>query len=306
MGTMKTTDQWIYSSCEGPDRFTRIITELQGQSLIPHSTPSEKARTLGWELVDRRDRIAAELWDCQTSGISVPDGKTALRLASGARYDAEQAVVDELVSRIPARAVHERMNSAAYLAADIDAATAEAGGLDMNRSTSPTMQHGATDTELLGDPADYAGIDPIEDVAIPPQVVWTEADRKVALDEAVSTYGVAPGEWYSVEWPPTECSLLTPGYLVTSEWEPCDEHTDDPDGDVALECVRCGDSVTTDIEEMAVWKFTTKLTHHRIGFDSKGSLVVNRFTEEIDPLFEVREITQDPRLIRIGLPHGHR
>ncbi|MCZ4537877.1 hypothetical protein O4159_20950 [Gordonia terrae] len=143
-------------------------------------------------------------------------------------------------------------------------------------------------------------------MAIPPQVEWTEADRKTVLDEAVSTYGVAPGEWYSVEWPPTECSLWTPGYLVTSEWEPCDEHTDDPDSDEALECVRCEDSVTTDIEEMALWKFTTKLTHHRIGFDSNGSLVVDRFTEEIDPLFEVREITQDPRLIRIGLPHGHR
>lgn len=306
MGTMKTTDQWIDSSCEGPDRFTRIIAESQAQSLIPHSTPSDEARALAWELVDRRDRIAAELWDCRTSGISVPVGKTALRLASGALYDAEQAVVDELVSRIPARAVHERMNSAAYLAADIDAATAEAAVLDTHESVGRATQHEATDTELLGDPADYAGIDPIEDVAIPPRIEWTEADRKAVLDEAIGTYGIAAGEWYSVEWPPTEGSLWDPGYLVTSDWEPCDEHADDPDSDAALDCVRCEDSVTTEVEAMAVWKFTTRLTHHRIGFDSNGSLIVDRVAEEIDPTFEVREITQDPRLIRIGLPRGHR
>ncbi|UPG69876.1 hypothetical protein [Gordonia hongkongensis] len=300
------TEHWIDWSSDARDRFTRVISDLRELSLLPDTTSADDISSLVSDMLDRRDQIATKTWDSKASEIPVQDGKTALRQVSEVLSAADQAVIDELVSRIPAKSVHERMNSAAYLAAEIDAATAEAATLDSHRSGGPASQQDATDTELLGDPADYAGIDPIEDVAIPPRVVWTEADRKIALDEAASTYGVAPGEWYSVEWPPTDATLWTPGYLVTSEWKPCDEHTDDPDSDEALECVQCEDSVTTDIEEMAVWKFTTRLTHHRIGFDSNGSLVVERSTEDIDPSFEVREITQDPRLVRIGPPHGHR
>ncbi|MET4164939.1 MULTISPECIES: hypothetical protein [Gordonia] len=294
------TERWVDWTADARDRFMRMISDLQEQSLLPDLTSVEDVNACVSEMIERHKQIAADLWDSRASETSPPDGKHALRLLSAVLDEADQVVVDELVSRIPATSIHERMNSSAYLAAELPPLTSE--------STSPAAETSGSemvDSELLGDPDDYCGFDPIEDVAVPPQVTWTEAHRKAALDTAVNTYGVSPGEWFAVEWPPTEGSLWSPGSLVTSEWEPCEAHADDPDSDEAEDCIRCEDSVSTDVDEMAVWKFTTTLTQYRIGFDRSGSLVRDRFAEEIDRAFEVREFTQDPRLIRIGPPRRH-
>lgn len=288
------TERWVDWTADARDRFMRMISDLREQSLLPDLASAEDANACVAEMLERHNQIAADLWDQRAAETSPLDGKHALRLLTAALDETDQLVVDELVSRIPATSVHERMNSSAYFAAELSPATTELVSPEAATSRSQMV-----DSELLGDPADYCGFDPIEDVAVPPQVTWTEAYRKAALDEAVSTYGISPGEWYSVEWPPSEVSLWSPGSLVTSEWEPCKAHADDPDSDQAEDCMECEDSVSTEVEEMAVWKFATTVTQYRIGFDRSGSLVRDRFAEEIDQSFEVREVTQDPRLIRI-------
>ncbi|MCZ0912459.1 hypothetical protein O0V02_08535 [Gordonia amicalis] len=185
------SDRWLDPSSDARDRFTRIISDLREQSLLPDPTSVEDKVRVS-DMLDRRHQITAELWESRAPEIAGLDGKTALRLLLGVLDDADQAVVDELVSRIPARSVHERMNASAYLAAEVTSATPRSVPMiEKQRSTAATTHPGAmVDSELLGDPADYEGIDPVEDVAIPPQVDWTEADRKAVLDEAISTYGI--------------------------------------------------------------------------------------------------------------------
>lgn len=237
------TERWVDWTADARDRFMRMISDLQEQSLLPDLTSVEDVNACASEMIQRHKQIAADLWDSRASETPPPDGKHALRLLSAVLDEADQVVVDELVSRIPATSIHERMNYSAYLAAELSPPTSE--------SMSPaaaTSRSEMVDSELLGDPDDYCGFDPIEDVAVPPQVAWTEADRKAVLDEAVSTYGISPGEWYSVEWPPGEGYLWSPGSLVTSEWEPCEAHADDPDSDEADDCMQCEDSASTDVE----------------------------------------------------------
>ncbi len=125
---------------------------------------------------------------------------------------------------------------------------------------------------------------------------WTDADRKVALEEAIRIYGIEPGQWFDVEWPPV-AHLYDPGHVYRTDFEPCDSHAEDGGDD---ECVDCQDSVRHVVEDMAQWKWTTTLNINEIGFDREGREFST--TTHVDQAFEVATTHQDPREILIGPP----
>jgi hypothetical protein len=147
----------------------------------------------------------------------------------------------------------------------------------------------------VGNPWSYNGIDPIEDVALAPKVEWTEADKKVALERAIGVYGLEPGQWFDLEWPPT-AHLWTPGHVYTTDFEPCAAHLEADDED----CPDCQDSVREVVEEMAQWKWTTTLRIYEIEFDHEGREVDHEVHAE--QAYEVAITEQDPREIVIGPP----
>ncbi|MXP21541.1 hypothetical protein GIY30_09280 [Gordonia sp. HNM0687] len=300
------TEEWVHLPNQWThlQRFSHMIEQLQESfGVLPELESAESRRARAAELVKRRDALAGKLWNVMATREGGLSGTAAVRAASAADDESTQQVVGELVSLIPTRVIHERKNAWAYLDAEVQQPVIDAGPLadsEVWRDRADAANIDALDR--LGNPEDYDGAEPIEDIAVPPDVAWTEADRKAALDNAVDTYGLEPGEWYSMEWPPTEASLWSAGSVSRTEWEPCSAHEDDPDSDEAETCVTCEDSVRETVVAEALWVFTVALTKNRIGFDISGTLVDDLISEEIDSSFEVREIEQDPREILIGSP----
>ncbi|UQX10184.1 hypothetical protein [Candidatus Mycobacterium methanotrophicum] len=119
------------------------------------------------------------------------------------------------------------------------------------------------------------------------------------MEEAIRIYGLEPGQWIELEWPPT-AGLWDPGNVYATEFEPCEAHAEPDDAGAWDDCPDCQDSVREVIERMAQWKWTTELRIYQIGFDAGG----NERDEEVysDNAFEVAIIEQDPREILIGSP----
>ena len=282
----------------------RIIEQLHAKfRVFPELQSADSMTARVAELIAQRDALAGDLWNNRADRVGGLSGFAAVRASMEVLDEATQLVVGELVSRVPAKSIHEQMNGWAYLEAELQQPVADAGPLadsKLWRQRAATAHVGSL--ERLGNPDDYVGDDSIEDIAVPPDLVWTDADRKAALDEAVSMYGLEPGEWYTREWPPTEAFLWSVGEVLRSDWEPCGEHEDCPDTDEADECVSCSESIQETVVEHAIWKFTARLAKIRLGFDADGTLVDEYGREEIDSSFEVRQILQDPRDILIGPP----
>lgn len=208
-------------------------------------------------------------------------------------------IAREIIRELPPRLVHERRNSWAFEAEVTEPIDLETVRHD-ELSTLHWYDRAATATvdspEPVGNPADYRGFDPIEDVALAPKMNWTDADRKVALEMAIGIYGVEPGQWFELEWPPG-AHLYDPGDVCTTEFVPCDAHVE---GDGNEDCVACTASVRQVVESMAEWKWTTTLRINEIGFDRDGA--ESSAEVHTEQAFEVAFTEQDPREIVIGPP----
>lgn len=150
--------------------------------------------------------------------------------------------------------------------------------------------------EPVGNPAEYRGSGPIEDVALAPVMTWADADKKAALEEAIRIYGIEPGQWFELDWP-LVAHLYDPGSVYQTEFEPISEHAEE-DGDD--ECVACQDSVRQVIEDQAQWKWTTTLRINEIAFDRDGREISHEF--HIKKGVAVATTSQDPRDILTGSP----
>jgi len=119
------------------------------------------------------------------------------------------------------------------------------------------------------------------------------------LEKAIGIYGLEPGQWMDVEWPP-EAHLWDEGNVYTTEFEPCAAHVEEE----SYNCPDCDASVEEVVEHMAQWKWTTTLWIHEIDFDQEGQ----ERDREIysDRAFEVATTEQDPRDIMIGPPGARR
>lgn len=284
------------------DRVFRAFEVLQNDYLRESEFADVEARRshVRW-LREEQRRIAGELWD-EANQECLPDGlpgADAVEAALMAHSRAEEVVIErEIIGRLPRRLVHERRNAWAYLESEFTAP------LDPDKvdtgpaSTQHWIRHGDEahgDVERIGGPLNYTGLDPIEDVALPPRVNWSAADHRAMLEKAIEIYGLEPGQWMELEWPPT-ASLLTPGSVYTTEFEPCAVHAEFEAG--MADCEDCAASVREVVDQVAQWNWSAKLTVKRIDFDGAG---MERQAEVYeDPAFEVAVIEQDPRDLVIG------
>ncbi|MBN3453336.1 hypothetical protein [Mycolicibacterium sp.] len=270
------------------DRLFQVFTAVQERYLHDpaFATAEARRRHVEW-LRTRKKLFEHELRDeCDESYLS---------------QAADNLVIErEIIATLPPRVVHEVHNNWAYLAAEVtdplDPSTVQHDELSTLHWYDRTEQATVDTPAPVGDPADYRGFDPIEEVALPPQMHWTDADKKVALDEAVRIYGIEPGQWFDLEWPPV-AHLWDPSHVYQSAFEPCEAHVED-DGDD--DCAGCQDSVRDAVEDMAQWKWTTTLRIHEISYDGEGQ----EFSTPtyVEQGYEVAATQQDPRQILIGPP----
>lgn len=253
---------------------------------------------------DRLDRVAAAIRDKYSARD--PEYLDAVASALAAHRRAEDDLISrEIVGRLPPRAVHESRNAWAYREAEVTPPL-DPAEVSADPTTTLHWYERADDAKVqvgpVGNPDDYRGSDPIEDVALAPRVMWTEADKKAALEEAIRIYGVEPGQWFDLEWPPT-AFLTDPGHVYWTEFEPCDghlqEYESDPDFDETA-CDACQSAVREFVEFMAKWSWTTTLRLYEVDFDIESA----EFDREIytDNMFEVATTEQDPREVVIGPP----
>ncbi|MEZ5210136.1 hypothetical protein [Gordonia sp. (in: high G+C Gram-positive bacteria)] len=250
------------------------------------------------EITARRDVLAGEYWAGMTAGET--DAAAAVRAAFLAREQADEATIARYIAdRIPPRAVHDARHAALYARAA--SSSVVPGHLDDPGADAAWLaraEDSGFGTELLGGTEDYCSSEPIEDIALPPDVAWTAADEVAALEYAIDVFGIDPGQWFEVQWPP-EAWLWSPGHSYETEWAPCARHVDDDSG-VADDCDDCADSVAVIVETPAQWRFTTEVRIWRIAFDEAGHEVDCEVATERG--FEVRSLTQDPRHIVVGAP----
>ncbi|MCV7202044.1 hypothetical protein H7J71_08445 [Mycolicibacterium peregrinum] len=217
------------------------------------------------------------------------------------REAAEDLVIErEIIATLPPRVVHEVWNNWAYLEGEVtdpvDPATVRHDELSTLHWYDRVDAATVDSPEPVGNPAEYRGSGPIEDVALAPAMTWTDADKKAALEEAIRIYGIEPGQWFDVDWPPV-AHLYDPGYVYQTDFVTCDAHVEDGGDD---DCQDCLDSVRDVVENMAEWKWTTALRINEIRFDREGrEFSAECFSEQA---FEVATTHQDPREVLIGPP----
>ncbi|WP_146100678.1 hypothetical protein [Nocardia nova] len=292
------------------DRLFRALQTVQQQYLHDASLNDEASlRARVRELEREQERISGEEWDRVSldSGPRTLHGVEAVRKMLNLYAAAEDQVIErEIIGRLPARAVHERRHSWAYLVSEItppiDPKLTYTGPgsarMWLERAAAAGME-----TERVGDPWDYHGIDPVEELALPPDVAWTAADKKAAMESWIDVFGLEPGHWIDLDWPP-EANLWSLGHLYRTEFEPCEAHAeayDDVDGDESYfeDCADCS-QVEVIVEEMAQWKWSTSVKLMRLDFSSDGE----EFDRQVDRdgCFEICTVEQDPRDIVIGPP----
>ena len=216
----------------------------------------------------------------------------------------DEVIHQEVISKLPPRLVHEKRNTWAYFEAEVTEPIDPASVCHDELSTIHWYDRADLATvdspEPVGIPGDYRGVDPIEDVALPPRMAWSGPDKKAALEEEIRVYGIEPGQWFDLEWPPS-AHLWDPGIVFQTDFTPCGVHAE-LDGDE--ECPECQDSVQDVVEQMAQWKWTTTLRINAIAFDDDGR---ERSTEvHVEQGYEVATTDQDPREVLIGPPDRDR
>lgn len=267
------------------DRLSQVFATVQERYLRRSDFAGEEAAAAQ---VDRLREIKRRtLEELRTSGAD-PDWLDER---------AEELVITrEIVGRLPPRLVHEVRNSWAYLEAEITDLVDTSVPHDELSTLHWYDRAAEAKVDLpapVGNPADYEGA--IEDVALPPTVRWTDADQKTALEYAIGIFGVEPGQWVELDWPPA-AHLWDPGRVYQTDFEPCEAHVDEE----SEGCAACDESVQQLTERNAQWKWTTTLRINEIAFDRDGK----EYSTEIysDQAFEVATTEQDPREIVIGTP----
>ncbi|MFF7944755.1 hypothetical protein ACFZC5_34090 [Nocardia gamkensis] len=292
------------------DRLFHVLQTVQQKYLHDPSLNDEASlRDRVRELERGQERIAGEEWDRlfedrrpgTLHGVEAVQNMLALYAAAE-----DQVIEREIVARLPARAVHEHRHKWAYLVSEItppidpELIYTGAGSAKtwLERAAAAGME-----TERVNNPWDYHGIDPIEDLALPPDVSWTDADKKAAMESWIDAFGLEPGHWIELDWPP-EANLWSLGHLYRTEFEPCEAHAeayDDVDGDESYfeDCADCS-QVEVIVEEMAQWTWSTSVNLMKLYFSSEGEELDRRVYR--DGSFEICTMEQDPRDIVIGPP----
>lgn len=282
-------------------RLIAVVEDLQATILHTGNLydPPGRAAALVAALSDRSADIAAEL---SAEGM---DADTASSLA-------DAAAVAELIATLGPREAHEGIHRWIYLGGELTQPT----GVLVDSRTDPRWLGRAYDArirlQLVGDPADYDGEVPIADVVLPPAVPWTVTDHRDALERAIEVYGIEPGRWYEMEWPPRDAVLISPGALADAG-ELCLVHG----VDTALpECEMVSGSASTEgvpvgcrpfalpgrvVDDYATWEFRTVLRRHTLTYDDDGVRI--EASEIVDEVFVAANVSQDPRELIIG-PRG--
>lgn len=244
------------------------------------SWSSEESEFLYAELDRQCTQLAGELWDKATAEAGGLSGAAAVTQALSAQWEAEDHVIaTRIIGVLGPRAVHEARYARLYDGTDIgkplddSQTTAAAENTRNGRRRAETV---GVEVELLGNPEQYVGSDPIEDVALAPDIPWGDADHKAMLDEAIASLGLGPGQWIELEWPP-EAGLWTAGHLS----------------------VRANSGEET-VEEPAQWKWLTTLRIKQLEFRADGAVAERDVY--CDPAYEVATTTQHPRTVLIGPP----
>ncbi|TWS20933.1 hypothetical protein FK529_06390 [Tsukamurella asaccharolytica] len=205
------------------------------------------------------------------------------------------ALEQRILGVIPPGAVMAARHMWTHLEAEFDTPV-DAANADTGASAFAEADVAMADT--LSDPADYSGIDPIEDVAIAPEIRWTDADKRQSLERYARDNRLTSSEWVDMKWPP-QAQLLTPGNLCDSRRNACATH-EELDEPVA-ECADCDEAIAPVVESNAVWSFNARVTRYELAVGADGRLEDIEFSSEVET---VAEIEQDPRTLRIGPRRG--
>ncbi|MGW5923479.1 hypothetical protein ACWFPY_31200 [Nocardia fluminea] len=238
----------------------------------------------------------------------MPSGTEVVAAVQGELVRAEDEIIaTQIIGQLPDRAVHEHFARQAGLLLD--------GAIEVN----PELIYGGyksaqywreqlaewqiePEVELRGEEPYYHEVYPVEDVALPPRIIWSATDHAAALEKVVAQHRLEPGQWIELEWPPRWADLYSEGYAYRTTFEPCEAHTELYDGDEADESVfgECDDCTQPDwfVEEPATWNFTAEMTRFEVAFDHAGEQRHHEVERERVEVFQYSEL--DPAQIVIG------
>lgn len=142
-------------------------------------------------MTDRLSRVAATVRERYGVDIDLD----ALRAKVAAAED--RILAEEVIGKLPRRLVHESWNKWAYLEAEVTEPIDPASVQHCELSTIHWYDRAESATVDSPEPvinlADYRGSGPIEDVALAPELNWSAADKKAALEEAIRVLGSSAG-----------------------------------------------------------------------------------------------------------------
>lgn len=153
----------------------------------------------------------------------------------------------------------------------------------------------------------WNGFDPIEDLALPPLLEWTDEVKRLALAVYRARFEefLESDQYYVLVWPPRG-DLEDPGLQYLLEAEPCAEHEFDHVADCE-ECARCRQQDERVVDRPARWSWTlTVETWQRVEqpdgqFQLKQVLTDDPWEDEPDT-WELGWTDMDPAEVELG-PH---
>mgnify|MGYP001763635989 FL=1 len=116
------SERWIDlpNASSSEEQLCRIIEQLHAKfRVFPELQSADSMRACVVELMAQRDALAGDLWNNRADRVGGLSGSAAVRVSIEVLDEATQLVVGELVSRVPAKSVHEQMNGWAYLEAEV-------------------------------------------------------------------------------------------------------------------------------------------------------------------------------------------
>ncbi|APE36867.1 hypothetical protein BOX37_26340 [Nocardia mangyaensis] len=289
-------------------RLAAVIDTIQRDYHNDPSLESEAARRDRVRtLTQLRDRMAAEAWEAARVPGSVQSGTEAVAAVQVELVRAEDEIImTEIIGQLPDRAVHDHFARQAGLLLDGEIPVMPEcvyGGYKSAQYWREQLAARQIEPEvhLRGEEPFYHEVDPIEDVALPPRVIWSATDHAAALEKVATQHRLEPGQWIELEWPP-RASLWSEGYAYRTTFEPCEPHAELDDRDEADESVvgECDDCIQPDwfVEVPATWNFTAEMTRFEVAFDHAGEEQHHEVERDSVEVFQYSEL--DPAQIVIG------
>ncbi|MEV4158039.1 hypothetical protein AB0J48_33940 [Nocardia salmonicida] len=258
-------------------------------------------------LTQLRDRMAAEAWEEARAEGGMQSGTEVVAAVQVELIKAEDEIIEtEIIGQLPDRAVHDHFARQAGLLLDGPIAVMPESVYGGYKSAQYWREQLAArqiepEVELRGEDPYYHEVDPIEDVALPPRIIWSATDHAAALEKVATQNRLEPGQWIELEWPP-RAYLWSEGSAYRTDFEPCEAHTELCDGDEADESVfgECDDCTQPDwfVEVPATWNFTAEMTLFEVAFDHTGEQRCDEVARESVDVFQYSEL--DPAQIVIG------